>query len=210
MDRPGESVARRHQPRMTGPVARAQAARAEGPGPFDGPPVAAVRFEGGCLCGAVRYALTGWPEVVNCHCRTCRRMSGAAFSTWATVPAGAFRFLAGDVVRWRSSDRAERGACPRCGSLVTMVYDGGTEVSVTLGSLDEEACLRPQAGIWRADRLPWADDGLPGWPGDAPPGAMARVMGGAMGRVMGGAMGETPRAGAVRPVAGGTFAPRGG
>ena len=37
--------------------------------------------EGGCLCGSVRYQVTGDPEVASvCHCRYCQLRSGSAFS----------------------------------------------------------------------------------------------------------------------------------
>jgi hypothetical protein len=41
--------------------------------------------EGGCLCGAVRYRVTGDPTIaVVCHCTRCHRMTESAFS----MPAG--------------------------------------------------------------------------------------------------------------------------
>jgi hypothetical protein len=37
---------------------------------------------GSCLCGAVRYEATGPAgPMVHCHCRTCRKAHGTAFST---------------------------------------------------------------------------------------------------------------------------------
>lgn len=46
--------------------------------------------EGGCLCGAVRYRITGEPKSVGyCHCRMCQRAAGAPVVAWATVPADA-------------------------------------------------------------------------------------------------------------------------
>src|SRR4051794_40882932 len=39
------------------------------------------QFEGGCLCGAVRFTATGEPKGVYwCHCQSCRRHSGAPAS----------------------------------------------------------------------------------------------------------------------------------
>jgi hypothetical protein len=43
---------------------------------------------GGCLCGAVRFAVNAATEprlVCACHCSLCRKSSGAAFLVWATV-----------------------------------------------------------------------------------------------------------------------------
>ena len=37
--------------------------------------------KGGCLCGSVRYQVTGAPDVASvCHCRYCQLRSGSAFS----------------------------------------------------------------------------------------------------------------------------------
>ena len=39
-------------------------------------------YTGGCLCGAVRYKVTGEPvRVANCHCNDCRKVTGASFTT---------------------------------------------------------------------------------------------------------------------------------
>ncbi len=41
-------------------------------------------YEGGCLCGTIRYRIAGpiaW--AAHCHCAMCRRASGAVALTWA-------------------------------------------------------------------------------------------------------------------------------
>ncbi|WP_431267628.1 GFA family protein [Dankookia sp. P2] len=45
---------------------------------------------GGCLCGAVRYEITQPPLVTyTCHCTTCQRLTGSAFSSAVLVAAEA-------------------------------------------------------------------------------------------------------------------------
>lgn len=41
-------------------------------------------FVGGCLCGLVRFEATGAPKwTAYCHCRSCRRHTGAPVSAYA-------------------------------------------------------------------------------------------------------------------------------
>ena len=55
-------------------------------------------LNGGYLCGAVRYRLSAPPTVVtHCHCRTCRRATGAPFVTWLTAVSESFEFTAGKL-----------------------------------------------------------------------------------------------------------------
>jgi hypothetical protein len=73
-------------------------------------------LEGQCFCGFVRYGTEGGPyNVTNCHCSICRRLSGAAFVTWFSVPVATFRFLTNEPTTIRSSKHGRRTFCPRCG-----------------------------------------------------------------------------------------------
>ena len=54
-------------------------------------------LEGSCLCGGVRYRVTGrLSAVACCHCVQCRKASGAEFATNASVELNAFALLAGE------------------------------------------------------------------------------------------------------------------
>ena len=69
---------------------------------------------GRCLCGAVKFTATDVdPNFHICHCGMCRRYGGAP-SMSSAVGGVAFEG-ADDILRYRSSDFAERGSCRICG-----------------------------------------------------------------------------------------------
>jgi hypothetical protein len=124
-----------------------------------------MEWTGGCLCGAIRWrASAPTLRVVSCHCRMCRRASGAAFLTFVHFPLAAFAWIGGVPTRYRSSAEAERGFCPRCGSTLSM-HEAvlPDRVQVTLGSLDAPDAVRPDDHVWIESQLPWLriDDGAP-------------------------------------------------
>jgi hypothetical protein len=125
----------------------------------------ALWLEGGCLCGAVRYRVTGKPyHLTHCHCRMCRRASGAPFVTWFSVKSDEFQLLRGEPARFVSSPRAARSFCPLCGTQLTFQLLRNTaEIDITLCSLDQPEVLQPEDHTWTSSRLPWIQlaDGLP-------------------------------------------------
>lgn len=79
-------------------------------------------IEGRCLCGAVTVrAVPARRHVEACHCAMCRRWGGGAF---LGVQCGSEVEIAGEehVVRYRSSEWAERGFCGTCGSNLFFRY----------------------------------------------------------------------------------------
>ena len=109
---------------------------------------------GGCLCGGVRYRLTGAVrEVVNCHCGQCLRFHGH-HGAYTTLPEAQFTLTADATLRWYdSSDFARRGFCATCGSsLFWQRKDGRDGISVTAGTLDQPTGLRTVGDIFVADK----------------------------------------------------------
>lgn len=127
--------------------------------------------EGGCLCGAVRYRVSGAPlRVSNCHCGTCRKASGAPFVIWGVFEAKNFTITKGEPARFASSSRAMRQFCGRCGSALAAHYVADEIIGVTVGTLDRPGHLPPTRHIWTSSRLAWvtlADD-LPRYAHDSP------------------------------------------
>ena len=69
---------------------------------------------GRCLCGAVTFTARDVdPYFHICHCGMCRRHAGAPTMS-SNVGSVAFEG-ADDILRYRSSDFAERGSCRKCG-----------------------------------------------------------------------------------------------
>lgn len=102
-----------------------------------------VRATGGCLCGAVRYAVRGsLRDVVLCHCTMCRRLHGHVGAYTATEK-DALEFTCERGLAWRrSSQMAQRGFCRECGSVLFWRADARDTISVTAGSLDDATGLK--------------------------------------------------------------------
>jgi ADP-ribosyl-[dinitrogen reductase] hydrolase len=122
---------------------------------------------GSCLCGAVRYAVTGPFLRANvCHCSRCRKHTGAAASTQGRVAIEDFRLLSGgELIRtFAPGQGMVKAFCSACGSsLFGGTWPDGPEVSIRLGTLDDDPAIRPSFHTFAADAPPWlpvADDGL--------------------------------------------------
>jgi len=122
---------------------------------------------GACLCGAVRFEITGaLDRVAHCHCTICQRAHGAAFVTWAAVPEERVRITAGeaDVTHYRSSEIGTRSFCRNCGSSMFCTLDTHPGViDVALGCLAPHHGAVPRAHLFWDDRADWIElaDGLP-------------------------------------------------
>jgi hypothetical protein len=117
------------------------------------PPVA----EGGCQCGAVRYALYVAPENAHvCHCRMCQRATGGLFAALAGAKRTDFAWTNGAPAFFASSNLARRGYCAACGTPLSFAYNReDARLYVTIGSLDRPdlAPIVIQYGI--ESRIPW-------------------------------------------------------
>ena len=83
-----------------------------------------------------------------------------------TLPRAKLRFTAGAPAIYRSSARAQRGFCVKCGT--ALLYDDGTSIiDVASATLDAPEHAPPVDQIYIADAVSWADgvSGLPSYPG---------------------------------------------
>jgi len=116
---------------------------------------------GGCLCGAVRYEVTGEPIFSSqCHCRDCQRVSGSAFVATMRVPARMFRITQGTpnfyVKKADSGNDVTRAFCADCGSaLYSLVSTHPERIGLRPTSLDDPSKFRSEADIFVKSAQPW-------------------------------------------------------
>lgn len=122
-------------------------------------------FEGGCLCGAIRYRAISQPlRGVICHCKMCRKHSGAPALAFIHFDKAGFTWLGSEPSWYRASPFAERGFCPVCGSTIGMREEVlADRVQVCAGSLDEPSRVQIQDHVWTASQIKWFEiqDDLP-------------------------------------------------
>lgn len=102
-------------------------------------------LSGGCLCGGVRYRITGpCRDVINCHCENCRRIHGH-IAAYTSVLQSDLLLDSQQTLQWYhdESPNTFRGFCYRCGaSLFWDARDGRNKISVAAGSLDDSGELK--------------------------------------------------------------------
>ena len=107
-----------------------------------------MSLTGGCQCGAVRYRLEGEPIGSNiCHCRMCQKAGGSPFMAFAGAATKDLLWTRGRPKTFASSDFAERGFCPECGTPLTYRAPGYDRISVTIGSLDHPDEAAPNSSV---------------------------------------------------------------
>lgn len=124
-------------------------------------------YDGGCLCGQVRWRATAVPANVRiCHCRLCQKATGGAFFARAIFRADDIAWQ-GETTAWPSSPRIDRLSCARCGTpMFARPKDAPARLGVSLATLDDPGAIAPTVHIWVSSKLDWLklDDGLPQCP----------------------------------------------
>lgn len=120
------------------------------------------KLTGSCLCAAVKYIINGPVKAVaNCHCKTCKKITGGAFETVAVVAEDHLEIVADQeaLASYRIHDTAIKYFCRTCGTPVFNAvnkYPGNRMIQV--GSLDEPALVAPAINIFCESMLPWVKE----------------------------------------------------
>lgn len=123
-------------------------------------------LRGSCLCGRVRFEVTGpFPKLYQCHCSLCRKQGGSVSNTGLIVATDKFRWLAGedDIGKWQRSTGFRSHFCQRCGSTVPNPLRDTGYIWVPAGSLDDAGALEIGAQLFVGSKFAWdlpRSDGL--------------------------------------------------
>ena len=108
--------------------------------------------KGSCQCGKVVFGFEAdLLPVYYCYCRTCRKLSGSAFSLVSRVNKAAFKIIKGEnhLQSYQSSLGKYRYNCRTCCSPIYVDTDLQPEfVRLRLGLLDEEPNVVFKGHIW--------------------------------------------------------------
>ncbi len=129
---------------------------------------------GQCLCGAVKFRISGeFESFFLCHCARCRKDSGSAHSANLFSSKANISWLSGEknIKKFRlSGTRHVKCFCMDCGSALPFFQKDDGVLVVPAGSVDSPIRIRPKAHICFASRANWDNDlasleridGLPG------------------------------------------------
>jgi hypothetical protein len=117
--------------------------------------------EGGCLCGAVRFRVTGRPVRTSaCHCASCQRRTGSAFGLGAYFnkqdvelrgELKIYEFRSDETHRWLRLQ-----FCPSCGTTVTWTLEAQPGMrAIGVGTFDDPKWLRVERFGWMRSAHPW-------------------------------------------------------
>ena len=120
---------------------------------------------GGCLCGKVRYQVSGiLRQADHCHCSMCRRQHGAAFASYAEVNPDEFEWVTGENLTRNYEKLPGSGwcFCSECGSSLAGTNNGRV-TSITLGTVEGDPGVKPEAHIFVGSKAVWDEicDDLP-------------------------------------------------
>jgi hypothetical protein len=141
-----------------------------------------------CLCGGIEVEVDQNLILFmnNCHCSSCRKVSGAAYATFVQVKGSGFRWISGAelVSTFESSPGNHRAFCKVCGTRAPQSQDFKEHATVPGGMFDDTLARQPEVNMFVGEKANWHTirDGIPQCEGRGSPEFWREVLSGSPGR----------------------------
>ena len=117
-------------------------------------------LDGGCLCGEIRYRLSGPSLFVSqCCCKDCQKATGTGHTTIVGIHKSQLAVEGTPKTYTNSGDTGgdvTRHFCATCaGRIYTSGSLPGEVIMVQAGSLDDPNAIAPQSVIYTKDAVAW-------------------------------------------------------
>lgn len=125
---------------------------------------------GGCLCGAVRYEITGpLRDVVNCHCEMCQKVYGSFGAHTKARKVNIQITNSEGLAKYKTSDVAQRVFCKNCGTSLFWEPFDLDATGIAAGTLDGPTGLTTMGHIFVGEKSDFYEisDDLPQFEGSS-------------------------------------------
>ena len=108
-----------------------------------------LSLKASCLCGGIQLRTQGYHRnIQNCHCIQCMKTHGH-YAAYTIVEARNVKFVKNKTLKWfRSSKRAKRGFCNRCGASLFFKVIGAKNISIAAGMFNRTIKLKTTMNIF--------------------------------------------------------------
>jgi len=117
-----------------------------------------------CLCGGIQLKTKGsLRHVSNCHCKQCMKTHGN-YAAYTNTPEKDVKFIKKGTLKWfRSSKKAKRGFCRKCGASLFFKLIGSNNISIAAGMFNGPTKLKTKMNIFVKGKLDYykLDNHLP-------------------------------------------------
>ncbi len=113
-----------------------------------------LSLKASCLCGGIQLRTHGYHrDVHNCHCIQCMKTHGH-YAAYTNVQEQNVKFLIKRTLRWfRSSKRAKRGFCRKCGASLFFKVIGSNIIHIAAGMFNGPTKLKTKMNIFVKRKL---------------------------------------------------------
>jgi len=120
------------------------------------------QITGTCHCGSIKYEITGKPRsIVNCHCDSCKKRKGVAFSTYVAVSEEYLIVTEGEnnLKKYVVHDEGEKHFCSVRGSpIYNKNYSYPGLLMLYYGAIHDNSKIKPMFNVFCEKQVSWLSD----------------------------------------------------